>query len=343
MAAKTTSEKIKSIVLNELAKTRENEQRVVRGRFGISEKKMTLSAIGREMKLSRERIRQIEREGLKKLSKFIVNDYPNEIKFIVSAIEKHGGVISKSESAKKIYKAKNASEEDNNILNLFIRILPQIENLEKKDHIYDSWVISSLPKDEVIKILSDWTKHLRKLRNTQKIDVLIEAHPNQKKHKISFLGALPKISKKIVETAEGELGLNEWPEIMPKTVKDKIYFVLRKNQSPMHFSEIARAISKENFDQKKVVTATVHNELISDKRFILIGRGLYALSEWGYKEGTVKEIIISVLKESSGVMDFADIYSKVSKQRTVRKNTVMINLQTQKEFKKVGENKFTLA
>jgi DNA-directed RNA polymerase delta subunit len=153
---------------------------------------------------------------------------------------------------------------------------------------------------------------------------------------------LPRISKRIVADYEGSLGLSEWPEVNPKTVRDKIYYVLRKYQKPIHFKEIAKAISEEHFDTKKVVAATVHNELIADKRFVLIGRGIYALKDWGYAPGTVKDIVAKILKSSGGAMEFADIYDEVLKQRQVRKNTVLINLQNQKEFKKIGASKFIL-
>ena len=118
---------------------------------------------------------------------------------------------------------------------------------------------------------------------------------------------------------------------------------MRKSQKPLHFTEIGRAIKQENFDDKKVVVATIHNELIADKRYVLVGRGIYALSEWGYKKGTVREIIKKVLEESDGAMELDDIYDKVTKQRIVRKNTILINLQSKSMFKKIGTNKFILA
>ena len=51
----------------------------------------------------------------------------------------------------------------------------------------------------------------------------------------------------------------------------------------MHFKEVAEAISK-TFG-KKTHYATCHNELIKDSRFVLVGRGMYALAEWGYQAG----------------------------------------------------------
>ena len=60
---------------------------------------------------------------------------------------------------------------------------------------------------------------------------------------------------------------------------------MRKHGSPMHFREATEAIAK-TFG-KKVNDATCHNELIKDSRFVLVGRGLYALTEWGYKRHEV--------------------------------------------------------
>ena len=45
----------------------------------------------------------------------------------------------------------------------------------------------------------------------------------------------------------------------------------------MHFSDISKAIKDSDFKRKNVTTQAIHNELIKDSRFILIGRGIYAL------------------------------------------------------------------
>lgn len=94
---------------------------------------------------------------------------------------------------------------------------------------------------------------------------------------MTFLSELPHVSKKIVKTETGHIGLTNWPEINPKNVRDKIYYIFKKSEKPIHFDEIAKKINEQNFSKKKIVRATVHNELISDKRFVLVGRGIYKL------------------------------------------------------------------
>jgi hypothetical protein len=79
----------------------------------------------------------------------------------------------------------------------------------------------------------------------------------------------------------GDWGPSDSKEVKPKTINDKIYLVLKNNkEKPMHFTEIAERINEVAFDEKKANAATVHNELILDDRYKLVGRGLYALKDW---------------------------------------------------------------
>jgi hypothetical protein len=78
----------------------------------------------------------------------------------------------------------------------------------------------------------------------------------------------------------------------------------------------------------------VHNELIKDSRFVLIGRGIYAMREWGYQEGTIKNVIKDILSKSEKPLGKEEILEKVMKIRKVKKATVMINLNNKREFAK---------
>lgn len=339
---KKTQAKPHEIVLEALTKLKDNEKKVVSERFGLSSKRKTLAAIGNDLKLSRERVRQIEKDGLRKMAAYLALRESEMIDMIIRKLEEAGGIMHKSEAIESII-GHSSDEKQINAIHLIIEIIPEIKSIERDDDLHDSWMLASVPRAEVVEILKDWAAYLAKNKQPAKIDVLVQAHPHHAKHKISFLSSLPKVSKKIIQNYEGDLGLHTWPEFNPKTVRDKIYYILRKNQSPMHFSEIGRAIDNERFDNKKVVVATIHNELIADSRFVLIGRGIYALKEWGYQPGTVKDIIRDVLSKSGGALTLGDIYTEVSKQRQVRKNTILINLQTQKEFKRIASDKFILA
>lgn len=320
-----------------------NEATVVLGRFGIGSDRATLSAIGKKLKLSRERIRQIEREGLKKMARTIVEKKNSDVSEILSELEKNGGITSHAKIAEKILEERYWGNKDEfNSLHLIFSLMPQIIKIEKTSELESGWILASMSKDEAVKIINDWANHLEKLKAPATLDVLIDAHPDHKKYKVTFLSELPEISKKLIKTESGDIGLSSWPEVNPRNVRDKIYFILKHNKKPMHFADIAKGISEQKFNHKNIVRATVHNELIADDRFVLIGRGIYALSEWGYQAGTVADIIKNVLAESKSGLGVEEITKKVLKQRLVKKNTILINLQTKPAFAKISKDRYGL-
>ena len=111
----------------------------------------------------------------------------------------------------------------------------------------------------------------------------------------------------------------------------------------MHFSDIAKEIADSKFKRKNVTIQAIHNELIKDSRFILIGRGIYALSSWGYAKGTVSDIITSILQKADKPLTREEIVKQVLKTRKVKETTILLNLQNKKLFKKVDKNLYTLA
>jgi DNA-directed RNA polymerase delta subunit len=151
-----------------------------------------------------------------------------------------------------------------------------------------------------------------------------------------------EISKRIQSDKEGKLGLIEWPEIKPRGVKDKAFLVFKKHGKPLHFTDVAKLIDKfdYNMPNKKTYPQTVHNELIKDARFVLVGRGTYALSEWGFVPGTIKDIITKVLKEKNEPTHKDEVVKKVLAQRLVAKNTVLMNLNNKNHFDKDSDDKY---
>jgi DNA-directed RNA polymerase delta subunit len=154
--------------------------------------------------------------------------------------------------------------------------------------------------------------------------------------------AVASISK-LLASLNGLWGLAKWPSVNPKNIRDKIFVILEMKKEPMHFSDIAKEIKESNFKRKNVTIQAIHNELIKDSRFVLIGRGIYALSNWGYKKGTISEIIHSILEKSGEPMTREEIVKQVLKVRKVKETTILLNLQNKKLFKKVDKNLFTLA
>src|SRR6185369_7386263 len=156
---------------------------------------------------------------------------------------------------------------------------------------------------------------------------------------LNFLDLANEVEKNVFD----QWGLSTWKEITPKDVGDKAYLVMKNHGKPEHYSAITEMINKAEFDGRTAYKETVHNELIKDKRFILIGRGIYALSEWGYKPGVVSDVITEVLKESGHPMTKEKIIEEVLKRRMVKKNTILVGLSNKKLFQKVGKNQYDIA
>lgn len=331
------------IVKVSIALLKPNEKIVVSGRFGIDSNRKTLSSIGKELKLSRERVRQIEKEGLKKLSANILEKNSETINLIVKSFEKNGGVAANHKISQKfLNEAISGDANEFNSLALIFFIMPQLKKIKKTKELEESWILAKLSKDDAVGIINDWVNHLEKTKKPENLEILVNLHENHKKYEMTFLSELPTISKKVINTEDGKIGLANWSEINPKNIRDKIYYVLKKNNKPLHFETITETIKKQGFDSKNVVKATVHNELIADDRFVLVGRGIYALKEWGYENGTVADVIKEVLAGKKEGLVADEIVKEVLKRRVVKRNTILINLKTKKDFRRISGNKFAL-
>lgn len=202
--------------------------------------------------------------------------------------------------------------------------------------------------EDLINKLTDleaYSKHKEKLEQNYSIDIskilksdFFEENADViNNNKVLF--SLLKAAKEVEQNKFGYWGAYDSREIKPKTINDKIYLVLKNHGEPMHFAEIADRINQIGFDKKKANAATVHNELILDDKYVLIGRGLYGLKEWGLKKGTVADVIKEILAEAAEPLTREEIIQKVLDKRMVKETTIVLALMNKDEFEKVG-NKY---
>jgi hypothetical protein len=149
------------------------------------------------------------------------------------------------------------------------------------------------------------------------------------------LYAILKTARNIDQNKFGHWGASHWEEINPKTVNKKIYMVLKRHGQPLHFNEIAQKINEVGFDNKKANPATVHNELILSDKYVLVGRGVYSLNDWGYASGTVADIITRLL-EKEAELSREEIIKKVLEQRAVKAATINLALNNRNRFVKAN-------
>lgn len=317
-------------------------QDVINSRFGLGNdtKRMTLEAIGKKYKITRERVRQIENYSIVNIRKS--KEYKKEqviFDELKSLINDLGVVVSEEEFLKFASKDKSTQNHIHFLLVVGEEFTKEKEDdefkhrwhidkdLSKKIHESIRRLYSNLSDDEILleaDMVEKFLEHLKDVSEKYKTEEIAKRWLT--------------LSKLIDKNPLGEWGKSKSQNINAKGMRDYAYLVIRRHGSPIHFKEVAKLITE--LFKKKAHVATTHNELIKDPRFVLVGRGLYALTEWGYMSGVVKDVIKGVL-EKNGPLTKEEIVEKVMKERYVKENTIMVNLQNPKFFKKLKDGKYS--
>lgn len=324
------------------------EKEVIIKRFSLNnEPRQTLERIGQQFSVTRERIRQIEKIALGKLRRTLENTKLIEVTRIgKEMLEMRGGACLEEELVSEILKKLASDAEiDSHIVKLALAIHSDFAYGERNGLFHPFWRLRSL-EEEAVTNLADTIYHvLSKKKDICPVAELVkevEAALQEKGKKApeALVRALLAIDMRLKKVNEG-MGLMTWRHINPKSIRDKAYIVLKREGKPLHFVEIANKITEAGFDKKMVTTQAVHNELIRDEHFVLVGRGLYGLKEWGYKKGTVAEVIEDLLRKKSPLTK-QEIMAGVLKQRHVKKGTISLNLQKNTQFVRIGRAVYTL-
>jgi hypothetical protein len=339
--AEKLSFKPKAVVKRLLNVLPERAQAVLVSRYGLGANTapVTLEAIGQEYDITRERVRQIENYALATIRKSDVfkNEQPafDEVREVV---ERMGGVVAEDELLESL--SKDASTRNHIQLML---VLGEAFNKEKEtEEFRHRWHINQDVADKV-------HHSLRRLYDALDDDELVEESVlidsflkelqdvNQSYKDEEILKRWLSLSKSIGKNPLGEWGRAHSPNVRAKGMRDYAYLVIKRHGSPMHFREVASTISE--LFSRKAHEATCHNELIKDERFVLVGRGIYALKEWGYSAGPVREVIAEILARQ-GALTREEVIDAVRKERYVKDNTIFINLQDSTRFGRDTEGRY---
>lgn len=310
---------------------------------GKSGEGFTLAELGKKYNVTRERIRQIEEAAFVLVRKKINDGVGKPVfSFVKSYMEKLGGVAKEGDLLQAV-----SSEFGSEPKPLELHFLMEAGNgfvfhSEDKSH-YPFWSSDKMYQ-KAAALIDKTYRHLKERKEEVLKDKSFNTMFPTLAKELSIDEPISQnylaISKRFGVNHYGDFGLAEWPEINPKTVRDRAYLVLKNLGKPLHFRDIAISIEQRKFDEKKKVHAsTVHNELIKDDRFVLVGRGIYALAEHGYLPGTAREVIARILK-NAGPLSLNDLVQRVLKERLFKENTVMLNLQNKKLFQKLPDGRY---
>lgn len=320
---------------------REREREIISRRFGLFDRKETLEQIGELLGITRERVRQLEKAILIRLKIAAEDGLPhvtNLEKYFVRHLHEMGRVAKVSDLTKRV--AGDSNDHSAAHVAFVAELAPNLSVIDENDRYHHSVAIKEHHDEKDVK------KHVDEIVKTVKAHgepVSIETLHEKLDHQHpDHVRALASVSKDLAHLKD-KWGLTKWPTVNPKNIRDKIYVILQENKKPMHFSEISESIKKSTFKRKNVTTQAIHNELIKDNRFVLIGRGIYALKEWGYDRGTVADIITEILKKENGPLHRDEIVKRVLKHRQVKETTILLNLQGKPQFKRVAKATYALA
>lgn len=325
----------------------QKEQDVISRRIGLNCQHETLQSIGNTYRITRERVRQIEDVGIKKIGRVVKGTYLEKIQTLgEQLLRAHGGLLSRDKLVSAIVREINIAEPLNRgILEVVLQADFNIQKSKPQLGVDVHFYLPEIGKKLIQEVHKEALKILAKRGDIMEHHALYEMvkanlFATYGKIETILISGILEVFHDVVRGEEKFIGLEKWKILNPSTLKDKAIYIMKKEKRPFHFMELTNAIS-EHF-REPVKVPTIHNELIRNEEFVLIGRGIYVLKEWGYKSGTVMSVIMEILEKSGGPMSTDGIISSVLKVRQVKPSTIYMNLQNKKYIERVGRNLYQL-
>lgn len=335
------------LVLKHLEKLEARDAQVLSARYGLLDGvPQTLERVGERLGLTRERIRQIEKDALKKSKHMpLSRELEGAVDLVFRVIEDHGKIIRETDLLKALLPADGEIQKKSVLF--LLHLLDQFRELDESAATHKCWYLFGFDEETLEAATSKASEILGQAKKTlpgTELFMQIREHSTSDAVKAASDEAIESMvsaSKHVAKNPYAEWGIVEWSEIRPRDVGDKAYLVLKHHAKPEHYAKINEMINKQGFDGKTAHKETVHNELIKDKRFVLVGRGIYALTEWGYRPGVVADIIEEILRKTPRPLTRDEIIEEVLTQRLVKKNTIIVGLANKKRFRKTPDNHYT--
>ncbi len=344
--AQTLSD-LSALVDNLLLLLSDKEKVVIKKRFDIDNNgKFTLEEIGGEFSVTRERIRQIERNALSKMRRNVFNTALRHLHdFVTEHVNESGGLVKEDDLLRNLEAVLPGEfKVDSNCIHLSLVLHDSLKCVGNTIH-FHPYVRETDLTDFSLKFASNQlVNQLHKygdVKNIEKIHADLKPVLDDIDFDLAKVRSLIAIDKRVTLLDDDLVALLEWRHIHPRTLRDKILYTFKSEKKPLHFSKIAEKITAANFDNRSVNLQAVHNELIRHGQFILIGRGIYALQEWGFVKGTVVEVIERIMADARELSE-EEIVDEVLKQRQVKKITILLALKNNERFERVGRKRYKL-
>jgi len=347
------AEFVPSLLLQTLLEVlNQREQEVIARRHGLQgKKKETLEAIGSSFHVTRERIRQIENTALRHVR--TSESYQHVAERMEQAIGRildiYGGVMEESHLlSEALAHIPEQSHEEPYVL-FFLRAVgsDRVHEVFENEYVKTGWRLAHADVSFLHAHIQELKSIFIEVESPLEFDHVLEALRNRQfytehQHVLNddITRAHLYLGKHFSQNPFEQWGLVSWKTITPKRMGDKIFLVLKKHGEPLHYRDITEKINDYCFDHKKAHAPTVHNELILDDRYVLVGRGIYALQDWGFEPGIVADVIDRVLEEAGTPFTREEIIQRVLERRVVKRGTIYLALADKKRFTRDAEGRY---
>ncbi|MFC1721309.1 sigma factor-like helix-turn-helix DNA-binding protein [Patescibacteria group bacterium] len=323
---------------------------IIRQRYSLEGRpSRTLEEIGSNYGVTRERIRQVQSATLKEL-RAKQKSLEDVVRVIASILNATGRLMEENHLLETLLEMRESNKADRAAILFILDLHDDFKRFEETQETHRAWGTKEADLEGSRQVINAFLEILSKREKPiahEEVTTQLADHPLYQELPDELndnaLLAYLMISKKVRKNPFDEWGMADWAQISPRGVKDKAFIVLQKGRQPLHFVDIAKEIDSSGFDLKKAHPQTVHNELIKDGRFVLVGRGIYALKDWGYEPGTVGDVLERILKDNGEPMSKEGLVKEVLKQRMVKKNTVLLGLQNKNKFVRQTDGNYWLA
>jgi len=311
------------------------------------QKGVPLQRIGQEYSLTRERIRQIETQALMRFRRLIVwnETYMNVLSEAKKILDAHWGILGEDVLVAKLIN-RNLFKFTKDELKLILVSDFDVTYLKRNKLLYKAFYIEPLFEDLLTKMAMYVNNYFEGRKKSEDMYEFIAKVKEEfsKEYKdvtylkndlfyVNFFSLIRNFS-----VFDWKVWFDEFADVNPKTMKLKIYYIMKRINKPVHYQELPSKIM-DYFPNKSCKINTIHNELVKNNDiFVNLGLGRYWLKEWWYEGWVVKDILIRIFEKNDRPMTVKELCKEVLKEKMVSPNTVMLNLQKYKDaFERVDK------
>ena len=349
----------KALIENMLARLPERQQGVIADRYGLWDGiAETLQDIGDKLGVTRERIRQIEATGLRRLRRVFghqaVKDFVLQKLsiYLASEPDKTCGILSEDEAAAAL--ADDCSAEEAALAASFLQDLDAPGQsvfarhlIEVEPGIYCTENGVAAECRVLLELIeSTLQQHQKPLSERRLYDDLANRSAGPlTPRQVARIGRLLAISPSVMRLRNGTIAFSKWTEFRRRDSTSLVEATLRLLGRPGHFREITQKIGSLFRDAGSVNERTIHNAIIREQRkFVWVKSGTYGLAAWGLKRPPfIKDRLVELLSESLYPLPFWHLKEKVLEVCNCREDSVRMTLDLNPRlFKKFEGDQYGL-